>query len=178
MSAIVSDIHNVIRRRINDAPLAEVVGLLQSLEPQPRLSTLAEPSFVKLSAAGLQLPADADDWVAVKDRSTGLIWSRYNIGDESYKWAKAKEVAAGVDLCGWKDWRLPTRKELLTLVDDTRSSPAINTDYFDCKSDWYWTSTEAAQSSGYAWSVDFYGGNSNWSYRYSGGFVRAVRVGQ
>lgn len=178
MSAIVSELHNLIRSRITNAPLSEVVGLLQSLEPQPLPATLAAPSFVKIGASGLELPADADEWVAVKDRSTNLIWSRHSINSESYQWAKAKEIAAGVDLCGWKDWRLPTRKELLTLVDDTRVSPAINTDFFDCKSDWYWTSTEAAESSDCAWFVGFYLGDSNWNDRGNVGFVRAVRVGQ
>jgi hypothetical protein len=35
---------------------------------------------------------------------------------------------------GFTDWRLPTRVELLTLVDDTKWNPAIDTEKFpDCR---------------------------------------------
>jgi hypothetical protein len=180
MSAIATDVRNVLLRRLTDAPLADVVGLLHSLEPQPKpaASPIAMPSFVKLSGAGLQLQDDAEDWVAVKDRTTGLIWSRHTINDERYIWTEAKEAVADVQLCGWSDWRLPTRKELLSIVDDTRVSPAIDIRFFDCKSDWYWTSTEVARSSDCAWFVYFSYGSSSWGGRGYGGFVRAVRVGQ
>lgn len=181
MNAIATDVRDLLIRRLTDAPLSDIVGLLHSLEPQPNpiASAITPPAFVKISSAGLQLPNDADDWVAVKDLTTGLIWSRHTIGTERHEWSDAKQIAADVRLCGWSDWRLPTRKELLSIVDDTRVSPAINKDFFECKSDWYWTSTEAARSSGYAWIVLFGYGNSGWNFRGNyGGFVRAVRVGQ
>jgi hypothetical protein len=53
-------------------------------------------------------------------------------------------------------WRLPTAEELLSLVDRSRHSPAIDTDVFpDTQSDWYWTSTITAWSPGCAWIVSF-----------------------
>jgi hypothetical protein len=73
---------------------------------------------------------------------------------------------------------LPTIRELLSLVDYGRTSPAIDP-AFECDSAWYWTSTPYAGSpSGSAWIVGFSYGYSYWGaqdYEFS---VRAVRAGQ
>ena len=132
-------------------------------------------AFTKISAQGVDLPADATEWVAVRDEQTKLIWSATE-QKKSLKWAEAKTAADKLDLCGWS-WRLPTVEELFLLADRTRARPAIDTEFFPkCKSDWYWTSTLDAESpSGYAWFVDFYGGYSRRFDQDSECFVCAVR---
>jgi hypothetical protein len=111
----------------------------------------------------------------VLDYATGLMWSKATTA-KGKTWAEAKEAAAAVRLGGYTDWRLPTRAELLTLVDDTRSNPAIDTARFDCDPDWYWSSTPLASSpSDYAWVVDFYGGYADCLHQFNLGRVRAVR---
>jgi hypothetical protein len=78
-----------------------------------------------------------------------------------------------------KSWRLPTIRELLTLVDYERRDPAINTEFFACESGWYWTSTPWAGSpADCAWGVYFYYGGANYGRHDSYGFVRAVRASQ
>lgn len=77
----------------------------------------------------------------VVDRITGLTWES-NAGNENYKWAdaaaKCKETTTG----GYRDWRLPSRIELLSLVDFTRTFPAINLAAFpDARSSGYWTAS-------------------------------------
>ena len=77
------------------------------------------------------------------------------------------------------DWRLPTVKELASIVDTTRYTPAIDTIYFpDTVASEYWTSTTFSESANYACSVTFdYGFEAvyNKTQNFS---VRSVRLGQ
>ncbi len=126
-------------------------------------------------AASIAHPAAAAPDGVVVDHATGLMWSKATVA-KGKTWAEAKAVAEAVRLGGYTDWRLPTRAELLTLVDDTRSNPAIDTSRFDCESDWYWTSTPLASSpSVFAWVVFFYDGYALYFRQVNGGRVRAVR---
>lgn len=63
--------------------------------------------------------------------------------------------AAGI--CGRNDWRLPSRQELLSLVDASRVSPAvIDADYFPhTQRGDYWSSGVKPLSGGYATRVAF-----------------------
>lgn len=117
----------------------------------------------------------------VLDRRTGLMWSRENIaGDRSRKtWTEAKKAVQDCALGGYSDWRLPTIRELLSLVDYERYNPAIDTEVFQCDAAWYWTSTPLVSSSGdCTWGVGFNCGGASWSIQGSLGFVRACRPGQ
>lgn len=112
---------------------------------------------------------------AVLDTSTGLEWQAIPFA-ESMTHAAAAKACAELRLGGHDDWRLPTRAELLTLVDDTRYSPAIDTDAFpDTPNTWFWTSTGYAGDKAYAWVVDFGDGNSYIDRRADYHRVRAVR---
>ncbi len=61
----------------------------------------------------------------VTDRLTGLVWpqnaDRMN-GLQS--WTQALDYASTLNLCGHDDWRLPNRKELLSLVSRGQADPA------------------------------------------------------
>lgn len=141
------------------------------------------PRFQRLDAAG-QL-TQADDYVAVLetrfDLITGepvkLIWDRNMLGCGRVTYDEAIKLVAAHTLCG-KPARLPTIDELQALVDRTRFEPAIDP-IFDCKPNFYWSSTPTAFSpSVYAWGVSFYDGDSDYFYQGSEAFVRAVRVSQ
>lgn len=109
----------------------------------------------------------------ILDMETGLMWAKE--GSEKYmNFKEAEAYCKDLSLGGHKDWRLPTRKELLSIVDDTRYNPAIDP-VFKCLSDWYWTSTKFAEDSDYQWIVDFGSGSSDWHDRSSSGDVRPVR---
>ena len=102
-----------------------------------------------------------------------LEWSR-TLCEECVDHATAENLCAALG----EGWRLPTRAERISLVDLTRSNPAIDTEQFpDTQSDLYWTSDSVAADSAYAWVVGFYSGNSDDYLRgYDDAFVRAVRV--
>jgi len=80
---------------------------------------------------------------------------------------------------GFSDWRLPTCKELETILDMGRVSPSINSQYFTgAVSSAYWSSTTYAGSSNSAWLVIFGHGGVNADDKSYSYYVRAVRAGQ
>ncbi len=82
-------------------------------------------------------------------------------------------------LCGHRDWRLPSRVELMSIVSNDRYSPAIDTAWFpNTPGGWFWSSSPAAYSPDNAWGVNFYDGYVHYYYKYSAGYVRLVRGGQ
>ncbi len=138
---------------------------------------------------GNELPDSARTWAMVKDNNTGLIWEvKTNDGsihdkDKKYNWYDAKDVFIKKlnrqKFGGFSDWRLPTIKELATIVHYGQTWPAIDTKYFPkTQSDNYWSSPTYANYASYAWGVYFlvgYDSNYNKSSEY---YVRAVRGGQ
>ena len=116
----------------------------------------------------------------IRDNVSGLMWQKAT-APGTYTWDEAKTYCAGRSLGGYSDWRLPTIKELTTLVDSNipYPGPTINTVYFpDTVASYYWSSTTDADYSSYAWYVYFsYGGIGSYSKSYLY-YVRAVRSGQ
>jgi hypothetical protein len=88
---------------------------------------------------------------------TGLAWQR-DVDPASYLWADAGALCAGLSL-GGASWRLPTLIELLSIVDFTQPSPAIDPQAFPATpGDSFWTSSPVAGAngpSGQAWYVGF-----------------------
>lgn len=62
--------------------------------------------------------------------------------------------AAG--LCGHSDWRMPTMKELQSIVDYSGVNPAIDPTYFPNTPAWeYWSASVAANDSNYSSKVSY-----------------------
>ena len=89
----------------------------------------------------------------------------------------ARVNAAG--LCGFRDWRMPEARQLMTIVTRDRKSPSVDSEYFPyARSAGHWSSSPYADNSENAWYVHFYN-----SYVYDIGktlalYVRLVRGGQ
>jgi hypothetical protein len=81
----------------------------------------------------------------VEDRATGLAWQRGDSGT-AVSWAKALEICDRLVLGGYDDWRLPTAKELHSIIDTTRV-PALDP-VFDLSDTaaYLWTSTTHLES--------------------------------
>lgn len=162
-------------------------------------------SFTKLDANGNPLAASATTWSCVKDNITGLIWelktaddvlrdvnktyTNYLNASQSSKFGSATDATGFVNavnaqgLCGAKDWRLPTRRELVGIVDYSVDFPGPTIDKVGFGSNTakslYWSSSPYAGNSASAWFVFFSYGYVSLSNDRSDIFaVRLVRAGQ
>lgn len=110
----------------------------------------------------------------VIDLYTGLTWQR-NVHEDRFKLEEAQLYAAELRLGGY-DWRVPTKDELLRIIDRSRHDPAIDVEAFpDTPSEYFWTVSPHAGSSDLAWIVDFNSGGSDVDDVHSLYRVRCVR---
>jgi len=150
-------------------------------------------SYTKLDEDGNDLPDEATEWIMVRDNVTGLIWevktdvgTIHNNGDE-YNWYDAQDYFIDTinsqNFGGNSDWRLPTIKELSTIVDSSISypGPLINLAYFpNTQTPAYLSSTTYASNPNFAWAIVFTNGivsEGDKSISFFS-YVRAVRGGQ
>ncbi len=115
----------------------------------------------------------------ITDMSTGLMWQQATAPGEC-SWELALSYCENLTLAGHLDWRLPTIKELDSVVDPTRVDLAIDTTYFpDTMASGYWSSTTLADLTQLAWGMNFRFGQEAYNYHKLNLFyVRAVRSGQ
>jgi len=131
-----------------------------------------------------------DEKNTVYDTLTGLTWSQdANPGEFPCTWPEALEAIRNLNsdlYCGYRDWRLPNRRELRSLMDYQARKPALpdGHPFSNIFIHWYWSSTTAALHPGYAWYVHlegarmFYGKKSQealfWPVRGSGNGLLAA----
>lgn len=79
-------------------------------------------------------------------------------------------------VCGFSDWRLPSKIELQELVNYNTFTPAIDIDYFpNTKSSFYWSNTLDVDDEGSIWAVDFNVGRVAGGVSSTTRHIRAVR---
>jgi hypothetical protein len=76
------------------------------------------------------------------------MWQRESAAESGF--AEAAAHCAELELAGRCDWRLPTRIELVSLVDFTLSNPALDTTTFPAASGEYWSTSALDQ---YRWRI-------------------------
>jgi len=94
----------------------------------------------------------------VTDEVTGLRWQRV-VPTGTSDWAEAKAYCENLTLAGMTGWRLPTKKELESIVD-WRVEPAVDSTAFPGTRGDFWSSTSVAGDSSLAWVVGFTYGSS------------------
>jgi hypothetical protein len=126
----------------------------------------------------------------VTDNNSGLMWQKENGGD-SYNWYVASGIydatsnPGSTNVCGslalgdYSDWRLPSKKELVSLVDYSVASPGptINAVFTGSLSSFYWTSADLAGSQTNGWAVSFNDGHVSYVSKTATFPVRCVRGG-
>jgi hypothetical protein len=106
----------------------------------------------------------------VRDSITGLTWqqsissSPCGVAGAGCYWTQAEAYCSGLSYGGFSaGWRLPTVKELASLVDVSTHNPAIDQHYFPgTPSAWFWTATQTGNcvqvsqsDADCGWAVDF-----------------------
>ncbi len=128
----------------------------------------------------------------VSHSDTGLLWDRCAWGQTgancesgsagTYTWDDAQQQAVIANqqaYKGYSDWRLPTKRELQSLVEYQCYSPAINTTAFPATpSNLFWSSSLLAYRSQNRWGVHFNNGDDSTYLPYKPYHVRLVRGGQ
>ncbi len=111
----------------------------------------------------------------ISDNATELMWMKSDNGS-GLNWEEALSFAEGTEFVGYSDWRLPSVKELQSIVDYTRSpgtsgSPAIDP-IFNC--------TEITNEAGEVDYPSYWSGttHANWSEGNSGSFASYVCFGR
>lgn len=125
----------------------------------------------------------------VTDTIIGLMWQRCSAGQSgsdcsdsvstTHTWQQALALADTGNTAGYSDWRLPNKKELISIVAYDRYYPSINTVAFpNTALAYYWSSSPNASDSEAVGVVAFGFGFDNDNNRDSYNRVRLVRSGQ
>jgi hypothetical protein len=143
----------------------------------------------------------------VRDKTTGLEWMRCSIGQDwsekektcqgsadKYTFDGAQDIARRLNNAGGyngkRDWRVPTKDELASLVVCTKGRsgsscvdgslpPTIAQTMFPRTADeWFWSSSPYVGNSNGAWFVDFNDGFVSNNFRGFNVQVRLVRASQ
>ena len=132
--------------------------------------------FTALDATGNEVDVSAGDHVCVRDNLTGLVWQ---VANQAMTWDQANAAAQSAPaLCGSSDWRLPSLRELLSIVHyGQRTAPTqfIDRTYFPNTPNsgtggQFWTSDSATASN--AHTVDF----RDWGGSGQSGTTRAPSI--
>lgn len=149
------------------------IGLMAQCNPEVLAETTPSQRFYTL------------DVTRVKDLKTGLMWQRCPVGARGVQcdqglaqrmnWQQAQQQAPAIS--DPYRWRLPTIKELRSLLEARCAMPAINTDTFPATpSAKFWTSSSSELNTNEAWFVDFERGKTNDANQLDRYFVRLVRT--
>lgn len=119
----------------------------------------------------------------VIDPNTGLMWQQSS-SETAMDWKSALAYCDELILGGHKDWRLPTIKEMHSIVNYKVFDPSIDTQTFpNTKAAHYWSSTTGSTNKfdGYysvgaaAWELYFRAGYNSHHIKNLNYYVRAVR---
>ena len=135
----------------SDADACTGVAVDSSLNTQCQCGGFTMPNPASAGLPNAASYADSGDGT-VTDKVTGLMWERF-ASASTYKQADAAAYCAGKG----SGWRLPTRLELVSLVDFTVPSPGptINQAFSGTPGTVFWTSSPVVGNPSSMWGVFF-----------------------
>jgi hypothetical protein len=127
----------------------------------------------------------------VHDNTTTLDWQGCAAGLTSnacaagmatkYSWSGAWWFCSTLDWGGYQDWRMPGKDTLASILDTSRTNPAIDTIAFPATpSYWFWACSfdhcpSQVDTTNSAWFVDFAVGGVGTYVEWDSDYVRCVR---
>ena len=115
----------------------------------------------------------------VLDTSTNLTWEdRNETANTTYTWIDAIDYCKNLTHGGFDDWRVPNINELGTLIDDTKTNPAIKSIFTYIATYYHWSSSTYPSDTSNARYVYFYDGFIDKYSKTNSFYVRCVRDGQ
>jgi len=113
----------------------------------------------------------------VTDNITGLVWQQKDDAVTRI-WSSAVNYCDTLVLAGYYDWRLPSKRELMDIVNYGRSNPSIDSAVFtNTSANYYWSATSVATTTDYLWVVGFEYGSAAKYIKSSTLNTRCVRGG-
>ncbi len=111
----------------------------------------------------------------ITDNKTKLTWQQSS--HKKMRWEIGKVFCQKLKLAGYSNWRMPSKIELLSLVERSMFNPSIDRKFFPtAKAESYWSGSEGTISAGSAaWLVDFGFGATHFFNRSNKYAVRCVR---
>jgi hypothetical protein len=164
---------------------------------EPPAHVFAEWPMPDIERGSGVAPSYTIDAETVTDGVTHLVWQRNvpatyagcqgryladaGMAGDACTWEEATQYCARADvatLLGGSGWRLPTKIELESLLDLTRSNPTIDIDAFPLTpGQSFWTASRFIGLEGFAWGVYFASGLSGRTRVTETCYVRCVRGG-
>ncbi|GAD24097.1 IPTL-CTERM sorting domain-containing protein [Acidovorax sp. MR-S7] len=127
--------------------------------------------FTAIASSGQPVNPSAGTHPCVRDNVTGLTWKVATV--DGLDWTEGPAYAATHNACGYGDWRMPTRRELLSIANRAGAGP--DGDYFTGTILLpAWTADAYAHAAGHAWYVLPTGG-ADFTVQTSTGPARYVR---
>jgi hypothetical protein len=140
------------------------------------LPVLAQTRFIPSTSGSDQVVYDSKTGLTWRRCSEGQAWDGSTCTGTPSRFTHEQALAYAKTQTGW---RLPSVKELSSIVDLTVDNPAINSIAFPGAGHGgaFWSSTPNAANSGLVWYVDFTYGQVNTSQRvtYFNNYIRLVR---
>jgi hypothetical protein len=160
--------------RTADALIADVSSTDATTNEPDVNTTDFDPRWTRWAVSG-SFPSDQTTAQenSVLDRKTGLMWQQS--ATEIVTWENAMGVCSSLRLRGFSDWRVPTRIELLSLVNYYFSA-ATSADIMPRVAD-TWTASSFAGDPTRAWYVNFGSGATLDKEKNVAQHIRCVRAG-
>jgi hypothetical protein len=112
----------------------------------------------------------------VTDAITGLTWEQGNAPADT--WDAQVARCSSLSTYGYTDWRLPTRLEIITIIDAGRTQPTFDTSVFSSTpmpSYYYWLGQELDGVPTAAWLADWTSSRLTWNGKNAKDSAKCVR---